>query len=131
LLRAYLDLIVLRMGSRLSYRVEVPVDLAALTLPPMLLQPLVENAIKHGLEPKVAGGSVTVAARRDGKQLRLTVADDGSGFPATRTEAARGLGLANLRERLASLYGDRAQMTIEDSRPGTSVTLSLPIDASR
>ena len=129
LLRAYLDLIVLRMGSRLSYRVDVPADLAAMTLPPMLLQPLVENAIKHGLEPKVAGGKVTVAACRDGALLRLTVADDGQGFPATHTEIAHGLGLANLRERLASLFGDRAQMTIEDSRPGTSVTLSLPIDA--
>jgi sensor histidine kinase YesM len=131
LLRAYLDLIVLRMGSRLSYRVDVPGDLAALTLPPMLLQPLVENAIKHGLEPKVAGGQVTVAARRDDGLLRLIIADDGQGFPVTGTESARGLGLANLRGRLASLYGDRAQMVIEDSHPGTSVTLSLPIDAKR
>jgi sensor histidine kinase YesM len=131
LLRAYLDLIVLRMGSRLSYRVDVPSDLAALALPPMLLQPLVENAIKHGLEPKVAGGQVTVAARREAGQLRLTVADNGQGFPATRTERARGLGLANLRDRLASLYGDRAQMVIEDSHPGTSVTLSLPVDVKR
>ena len=89
LLRAYLDLIVLRMGSRLSYRVDVPADLATLALPPMLLQPLVENAIKHGLEPKVAGGKVTVSARRDDGLLRLTVADDGRGFPATGTEGAR------------------------------------------
>src|SRR5262249_25609420 len=71
LLRAYLDLIVLRMGSRLSYKVDVPGDLTPLTLPPMLLQPLVENAIKHGLEPKVAGGTVLVAARRDGQTLCL------------------------------------------------------------
>ena len=129
LLRAYLDLIVLRMGSRLSYKVDVPSDLAALTLPPMLLQPLVENAIKHGLEPKVAGGIVVVAARRDGQKLRLTVSDDGHGFSASQPEGASGLGLANLRERLESLYGAGAQMVIEDSQPGTAVTLTLPIDA--
>ena len=128
LLRTYLDLIVLRMGSRLSYKVDVPGDLARVTLPPMLLQPLVENAIKHGLEPKVGGGTVSVAARRDGEALLLTVADDGQGFPAARPEGARGLGLDNLRERLASLYDTRARMVIEDAQPGTKVTLTLPID---
>src|SRR5262249_3334527 len=129
LLRAYLDLIVLRMGSRLSYKVDVPGDLTPLTLPPMLLQPLVENAIKHGLEPKVAGGTVLVAARRDGQTLCLTVADDGDGFSASQPKGASGLGLANLRGRLESLYGPRAHMVIEDTRPGTAVTLTLPIDA--
>jgi LytS/YehU family sensor histidine kinase len=117
------------MGSRLSYKVDVPGDLAALTLPPMLLQPLVENAIKHGLEPKVAGGTVVVAARRDGQKLRLTVADDGHGFSASQPKEVSGLGLTNLRKRLESLYGARAQMVIEDTQPGTAVTLTLPTDA--
>ena len=79
LLRAYLDLIVLRMGSRLRYRIEIPPELEALPLPPMLIQPLVENAIKHGLEPKVGGGEVVIRASRAGDDITLVVADDGLG----------------------------------------------------
>jgi hypothetical protein len=131
LLRAYLDLIVLRMGRRLAYRIDVPAELAALPLPPMLLQPLVENAIKHGLEPKVAGGEVTVSARREGKQLRLVVQDDGEGFRATRQEGVGGIGLANLRARLASLYADRARLVIEDAHPGTRASVELPVETAQ
>ena len=127
LLQAYLDLMALRTNARLSYRVEMAPDVAALPLPPMLLQPLVENAIKHGLEPKVAGGQVSVGARREDSLLVLTVADNGLGFRTTRGEGTSGLGLANLRARLESLYGARARMTIEDTQPGTMVTLALPI----
>jgi len=127
LLQAYLDLMALRTNARLSYRVEMAAEVAALPLPPMLLQPLVENAIKHGLEPKVAGGTVNVGARREDALLVLTVADNGLGFPATRGDGG-GLGLANLRQRLESLYGTRARLTIEDTQPGTRVTLSVPID---
>jgi signal transduction histidine kinase len=127
LLQAYLDLMALRTNARLSYRVEMAPDVAALPLPPMLLQPLVENAIKHGLEPKVAGGQVCVGARREDSLLVLTVADNGLGFRTTRGDGTGGLGLANLRARLESLYGARARMTIEDTQPGTMVTLALPI----
>ncbi len=127
LLQAYLDLMALRTNARLSYRVEMAPDVAALPLPPMLLQPLVENAIKHGLEPKVAGGQVCVGARREDSLLMLTVADNGLGFRTTRGDGTGGLGLANLRARLESLYGARARMTIEDTQPGTMVTLALPI----
>src|SRR5215831_5505131 len=84
LLRAYLDLIVLRMGSRLGYKIDVPADLASLALPPMLLQPLVENAVKHGVEPATRAGEVTVTARRDGDAVVLTVEDDGLGVSAVR-----------------------------------------------
>jgi sensor histidine kinase YesM len=127
LLQAYLDLMALRTNARLSYRVEMGPDVAALPLPPMLLQPLVENAIRHGLEPKVAGGQVCVGARREDSLLVLTVADNGLGFRTTRADGTGGLGLANLRARLESLYGARARMTIEDTQPGTMVTLALPI----
>jgi two-component sensor histidine kinase len=127
LLRAYLDLIVLRMGSRLSYRIDVPPDLAALPLPPMLLQPVVENAIKHGIEPKVAGGEVSVTARRQGDRLLLEVTDDGLGVRATRAAGATGLGLANLRERLSTMHGIHATLAIEDRQPGTRVTIDLPM----
>ena len=127
LLRAYLDLIVLRMGSRLSYRIDVPSELAALPLPPMLLQPVVENAIKHGIEPKVAGGEVSVTARRQGDRLLLAVTDDGLGVRATRAAGSTGLGLANLRERLATMHGVHATLAIEDRQPGTRVTIDLPL----
>ena len=120
----------LRTNARISYEVDMAPDVAVLPLPPMLLQPLVENAIKHGLEPKVAGGRVCIGARREGSRLMLTVADDGLGFRTTRADGTGGLGLANLRARLESLYGSRAQMTIEDRQPGTTVKLVVPIDAA-
>jgi len=128
LLRAYLDLIVLRMGSRLSYRIDVPAELAALPLPPMLLQPVVENAIKHGLEPKIAGGEVSVTARREGDRLLLAVTDNGLGVRATRAVGSTGLGLANLRARLSTMHGAHATLAIEDRKPGTRVTIDLPLE---
>jgi sensor histidine kinase YesM len=127
LLRAYLDLIVLRMGSRLSYRIDVPPELAALPLPPMLLQPVVENAIKHGIEPKISGGEVSVTARRHGDRLLLAVTDDGLGVRATRSAGSTGLGLANLRARLSTMHGAHATLAIEDRQPGTRVTIDLPM----
>ena len=127
LLRAYLDLIVLRMGSRLSYRIDVPPELAALPLPPMLLQPVVENAIKHGIEPKISGGEVSVTARRQGHRLLLAVTDDGLGVRTTRGAGSTGLGLANLRARLSTMHGAHATLAIEDRQPGTRVTIDLPM----
>jgi sensor histidine kinase YesM len=127
LLRAYLDLIVLRMGSRLSYRIDVPPELAALPLPPMLLQPVVENAIKHGIEPKISGGKVSVTARRLGDRLLLAVTDDGLGVRTTRGAGSTGLGLANLRARLSTMHGAQATLAIEDRQPGTRVTIDLPM----
>ena len=131
-LRAYLDLMALRMGGRLAYRIDVPAPLAGLSLPPLVLQPLVENAIRHGLEPKVGGGEVAIGACRACGLLELTVADNGVGFAATEaTEECCGLGLANLRERLAALYGDSASVVVADNEPtGARVTLRLPVPAS-
>ena len=131
-LRAYLDLMAMRMGRRLAFRLDVPNEVRGVRLPSLLLQPLVENAIRHGLEPKVEGGDVLVSARRDGDELMLVVADTGIGFPTTQGTAApgTGLGLANLRERLATLYGTRSTLTIEDNAPaGTRVTLRVPLPA--
>jgi signal transduction histidine kinase len=109
LIAAYLDVLEVRMGRRLRWRIEVPPELGGFALPPMLLQPLVENAITHGLEPKVDGGEVTFRARRDGECVVVEVADTGVGFaPTTRG----GVGLTNLRDRLRLLYGDRAALTL-------------------
>ncbi len=124
LLAAYLDVLQVRMGERLRYDVAIEPGLEAFPIAPMLLQPVVENAIRHGLEPKVDGGSVQVAARRDAAYVVLEVRDTGAGF-APRDAA--GVGLANLRERLRGLYGGRASLAIIENRPaGTVVSLRIP-----
>ena len=124
LIAAYLDVLQVRMGARLRYRVEVPQDLASFALPPMLLQPVVENAIGHGLEPKIEGGEVHVRAYRDGEHVAVEVADTGVGFAAA---TRGGVGLTNLRERLAALYGGKARLDILDNEPGgTRVRVRIP-----
>ena len=128
LVRAYLDILALRMGARLRWSVDLPRELEALPLPAALLQPVVENAVKHGLEPQLAGGDVAITARREGDRLTLTIADTGAGFSATRSADSTGLGLANLRARLATLYGAAARLEIEDNAPvGARVTLVIPL----
>ena len=141
LLDDYLSLIAVRMGARLRYALTVPAELASLPVPAMLLQPVVENAVRHGLEPAVDGGSVTVAAQRDGDRLVLRVADTGIGWRAVAHEGTAGgsgagrtpagFGLEQVRERLHTLYGDAATLTIESPRAdtgmGVMVTLALPI----
>ena len=132
LLRAYLELIALRMGARLAWAIDVPADLASLPVPPMLLQPVVENAIKHGLEPKIEGGRIDIAAHREGDRLVLVVTDSGLGVRATRDPASTGLGLPNLRARLAALYGAAGTLTIADHPPtGTRVTITMPVAHGR
>jgi len=128
LVRAYLDLISMRMGERLAWSVDVPPDLAEIEVPPMLLQPVVENAIKHGLEPKVDGGRVDVRARREKGTLVLSVIDSGLGIASTRRGDSTGLGLANLRARLAATFGADASMRLADHAPsGTEATIVIPL----
>jgi len=124
LLRGYLELQAMRMGARLRFRLELPDALAQVGLPPMLLQPLVENALKHGLEPKVEGGEVKVSAREEPGRLVLEVADTGLG---KGSGGGTGVGLANVRERLAAAYDGKAGMT-SGANPagGFRVTLSIP-----
>ncbi|MCE2969241.1 MAG: sensor histidine kinase [Burkholderiales bacterium] len=123
LARAYLDVMALRMGPRLAYEIALPAPLRALPVPPLLVQPLIENAIEHGLEPKVQGGRVELRATAGGEVVQIEVRDDGLGFGAATSS---GIGLTNLRERLAAQYGDRARLAIEDAQPGTRVRITLP-----
>ncbi len=126
LCRAYLEILKVRMEDRLQFAIAVPQGLASAQFPPMMLQSLVENAIKHGLEPKAEGGSLTISADIANGNLRVTVADTGLGFaPAARPGC--GVGLANVRERLAALYGGRARLSIEANTPsGTIATIEVP-----
>ena len=130
LLRHYLDLIKIRMADRLEYTLTLPPELAATPMAPMLLQPIVENAINHGLEPKIDGGMVTVDARRESGRLVLTVADNGLGFSNSADSKGTGVGLANLRERLAVLYDGGATLDIADANPGTRIRISMPLTAN-
>lgn len=125
LLTAYLDVLKIRMGDRLAYSFDVAPELLAAPFPPMLLQPLVENAIRHGLEPKVTGGRITVSARKHDERLQISVADDGLGFGET---PGNGVGVGNVRDRLAALYGPTARLELS-SKVGAGVTaiMSLPV----
>jgi signal transduction histidine kinase len=132
--RAYLDLVAMRLGARLAWSIDAPDALAARSMPPAILQPLVENAVKHGIEPAMAGGAIAIGARDEGGRLVVEVADTGAGFGAAPapTGGSTGLGLANLRARLAALHGSDAQVTIAENRPrGVRVTVSLPAEATR
>jgi len=130
-LRDYLALMELRMGERLQARFELPAELANLPLPPLLLQPLVENSIKHGLEPKVDGGRIEVRATRDADELVLQVRDTGVGLADSASDGTR-FGLTQVRERLATLYGTRASLSLTpctDAEGGTLATIRLPLPA--
>jgi signal transduction histidine kinase len=135
LVGAYLDVLQVRMGKRLRWRIEVPPELEAYALPPMLLQPVVENAIVHGLEPKVDGGEVVVRARRDGPHLRIEVADTGLGFsPSTCVRAWSRCGRAwkCCRSRpTGSRPCGRSRRTRRRSRSSTSACPASRASSSR
>ena len=126
----YLEILRIRMGERLWYSLEASDAVRAMPLSPMLLQPLVENAIKHGLEPKIEGGNVTVSARVDDGALRIEIADTGLGFGVATETGGSGSGLANVRARLKALYGDAARLTIDQlAEPATGTKISLFVPA--
>jgi len=125
LAHAYLNVLQVRMGERLRFRLDVPNDLGALPFPPLALSTLTENAIKHGLNPLPEGGSIEIAARVENLQLKVEVADTGAGL---RQVSGSGAGLANLRARLAALYGETASLAIEANVPrGIRATIAVPI----
>lgn len=122
---AYLEILRIRMGSRLAVQVDVPEGLRGTPLPPMMLQTLVENAIKHGLEPRTAGGTVWIRARRADGAVSITVADDGEGFNSKNS--GTGIGLKNVRERLRLLHGNDASLAVVANFPaGVAATITVP-----
>lgn len=124
LARAYLEVMQVRMGPRLAFALDLPPGLADRPLPPMMLISLVENAIKHGLEPVEAGGRIEVRARESGGTLVIEVANDGANLDPN---ARGGTGLSNIRERLATLYGDAARLVMEERKPqGVVARIVLP-----
>jgi hypothetical protein len=122
---SYLAIMQERMGERLDVDIGIPQELSALRFPPMMLQLLVENAIKHGVEPKVEGGRVEVRARLSDSSLAVSVKDTGVGFDPQSRE---GIGMSNIRERLRLLYGVRARFDIQRcDGGGTLATIEIPL----
>ena len=133
--RHYLDIMQMRMAGRLRYTIDVPSSLREVSLPPLVLLTLVENAVKHGIAPQVEGGSVALRARVDGEHIVVTVEDDGAGprgadAAATAVQSPAGTGgtgLANVRARLALVYDREADLQLSAAVPrGTCATLRLP-----
>jgi LytS/YehU family sensor histidine kinase len=122
---AYLQVQQIRMGDRLALRADVPESLQALPFPPMMLVTLVENAIRHGLNPLPEGGEVRLQARAADGRLRVQVTDTGRGLAES---SGPGVGLANIRARLTTLYGGNARLLLAQN-PGTGViaTIDLPL----
>lgn len=129
LIRAYLNIQQIRMGERLQWQIECPVALLKWALPPLLLQPLVENAIRHGLEPKPEGGHLILSVEAFDQGITITLEDSGQGFQASQqpSTADQGLGLNTLRQRLLLFYGDQARLDITlPVKGGSRITLFLP-----
>lgn len=135
LARAYLNILKMRMGTRLEFDINVPADLSSVPFPPLMLPSLVENAIKHGLEPVREGGRIDVIAEKTGERIRVIVKDTGRGLSVNGTTSATaetggGVGLANIRERLLALYGESAKLSLESNEPrGVVAVIEIPADA--
>ncbi len=127
----YLRLAQARMEDRLRYSIEADTQARAVPVPPLLLQPLVENAVVHGIEPAIDGGQVRLRARVEGRWLLLEVQDDGRGLGGGPARGGgNGVALANVRSRLQSRYGDAASLELTGAAPGTRAVIRLPIEAA-
>jgi len=124
LVKAYLELMRMRMPDRLQFSVSAAPELAGLRFPPMALLTLVENAVRHGIDPSETGGSIRVEAHEQAGKVEVSVADTGVGMPET---AAPGTGLVNLRERLRAFFGEAAQLQMLDEAPhGLKAVIVFP-----
>ncbi|MFZ6745349.1 sensor histidine kinase [Undibacterium sp. JH2W] len=128
----YLGLMQIRMGNRLQHQLDLPPELAHLMVPPLLLQPLVENAIKHGLDPVLDGGHIVLSARREADVLLLSVRDTGAGLGDSQQQGSH-FGLQQVRERLQALYGKTGSLelsTVDDAEGGSLAIVRLPLQYS-
>lgn len=131
LVQSYLTVMQCRMGERLRWQLDIPPELRNARIPPLLLQPLIENAIHHGLEPQIEGGLLVLRVRMDDQCLSIEIDDDGIGLAAAQLRPRRGNGVAlkNIRERLRAAYGPEASLHLQAgaNEKGTRVRLSLPL----
>jgi two-component system LytT family sensor kinase len=131
-LQRYLDIQKVRFGDRLHVAMNIPGDLLSALVPSLLLQPLAENAIKHGIAKLSAGGTVRIAGARHNGSLRLSVYNDGPDLPANWEATPTSVGIGNLRTRLQILYGDEADLRLERADTdrvdagGVEVAVTLP-----
>jgi sensor histidine kinase YesM len=124
MLENFLQILKIRFGERLRWNMEVPEDARLSSFPPMLLQPLVENAVRHGIEPKIGGGEIVIRAHGDNGKLHLEVNDSGVGLMG---DEGSGAGLSNVRARLATLFGDAGKLALENNpHGGVTASLELP-----
>jgi sensor histidine kinase YesM len=124
IIKAYLNIQKIRMGERLSFSIELPDALREHPFPPMLLQPLVENAVKHGLEPAIEGGKITIKVMEENGLIKIEVQDTGNGFSSYDTA---GVGITNVRERIRLLYGDKGRLMLEANVPhGVKAIIEVP-----
>lgn len=126
IIKAYLDIQKIRMSERLDYTFEVPEQLLRYPLPPMLLQPLVENAVKHGVEPMIEGGEIAIRASLNSEAMRVEISDTGKGFSPSHEP---GIGIGNVKERIKLLYGERGCLTLKENEShGVTAIVELPKD---
>lgn len=128
LLDRYAEIERIRYGDRLAVTYATDLDASDCLIPPLLLQPLVENAIRHGIQPSIPGGTIRVSAGIEADRLVIAVIDDGVGAPPFDVDRHRGIGLANVMERLRRYFGDAHEFAICANSPrGTRVRIGLPI----
>lgn len=128
LLDAYLNIQKIRLGERLAFSIETHEISDLQVIPPFLIQPLVENALTHGIEPKAAGGQVNIRITQQAEQLKIEVSDSGAGLKTPSANTGHGVGLSNIRQRIETLYGDKASLTItEQTEGGVVSTILLPL----
>ena len=125
-IRSYLEINKIRMGDRLNFNIEIPENLYNFPFPPMLIQPIIENSIKHGIEPKVSGGTISIKISDKKEMLRIKIADTGVGIDS---DLSYGVGLENVKKRLKGLYQDKSSIIFETNKPsGLKVTIGVPYE---
>jgi signal transduction histidine kinase len=130
-LRKYLEIEQTRFGDRLGITIQIDPEALDAKVPSLLLQPLVENAVRHGIAPHARPGWITIAARREGSTLKIEIADSGKGLPPDRLVALNsGVGLVNTRARLQHLYPSKHRFTFANVANGFSVTVCIPFESN-